>query len=66
MDNKVFISHFFFQRKDFFMNPKAKVAACSLLSKTSKNSSNGPKLAKWFPKTGGGRLIIGHSLVSTY
>ena len=49
MDKKVFISHFF-QRKDFFMNPKAKVAACSLLSKTSKNSSNGPKLAKWFPK----------------
>ena len=44
---------YFFSEKRFFHESKAKVAACSLLSKTSKNSSNGPKLEKWFKKNEG-------------
>ena len=55
----------FFENKYFFINPKAKVAPTSLLSKTPKNMTNGPKLEKlshFFVR--GGLLIRRHTLFS--
>ena len=65
MQQKVLCSNFF-ENTYFFMNPKAKIAPYSKLSKMPNHFNNGQKLAELSQKTVGGAFNYRTQLIYQY